>query len=146
MPGCSLVNGTWIHTVTGSKYNNEEMVTLNMHCHAPTCLSMSVWACPMGMSLEDCGNATSAREAEARGYKLLCQEDPVYGGSGDSHVAGTRFDEDGYIAIPDCLWGSPEQGLAPPVNTTNVPLFILKTANASNAHYGEMAGGQPFCV
>ena len=32
VPGCSLVNGTWIHTVTGSKYNNEKMVSLNMHC------------------------------------------------------------------------------------------------------------------
>ena len=43
------------------------------------------------------------------------------------------------------LWGSPEQGLVPPVNTTNVPLFILKTANATIGHYGDMAGGQPFC-
>ena len=25
-----------------------------------------------------------------------------------------------------------------------VPIFILKTANADNGHYGEMAGGQPF--
>ena len=41
--GCSRrSDGTWIHTVTGSKYNNEEMVTLNFHCHAPTCLDMSV--------------------------------------------------------------------------------------------------------
>ena len=57
-----------------------------------------------------------------------------------------RFDEAGYIAIPDCLWGSPEQGLEPPLNLTGVPLFILKTANASRGHYGEMAGGQPFCL
>ena len=27
----------------------------------------------MGMSLDACGNATSAEEAEARGYKLLCK-------------------------------------------------------------------------
>ena len=91
-------------------------------------------------------NATSAHEARARGYKLLCREDPVYGGSHNPSVAGTRFDEDGYIAIPDCLWGSAEHGLVAPINTTGVPLFILKTANASNGHYGEMAGGQPFCV
>ena len=49
------------------------------------------------------------------------------------------------IAIPDCLWGSAEHGLVAPVNTSKVPLFILKTANATNGHYGEMAGGQPFC-
>lgn len=144
--GCSLVNGTWIHTVTGSKYNNEKMVTLNMHCHAPTCLSMSVWACPHGTSLESCASATSAQDAQAKGYELLCREDPVYGGSGNSHVAGTRFDETGYIAIPDCLWGSPDNGLVAPLNLTGVPLFILKTANASNPHYGEMAGGQPFTI
>ena len=96
MAGCSRrSDGTWIHTVTGSKYNNEEMVTLNFHCHAPTCLDMSVYACPMGMSLDACGNATSAEEAEARGYKLLCKQEPVYGGSGNPHVAGTRFDETG---------------------------------------------------
>ena len=143
--GCSLVNGTWIHTITGSKYNDEMMVTLNMHCHAPTCLEMSVYTCPMGMSLDECAKPTTAAEALAKGYKLLCREAPVYGGSGNPHVAGSRFDEAGYIAIPDCLWGSPEHGLVPPVNTSKVPLFILKTANATNAHYGEMAGGQAFC-
>ena len=107
---------------------------------------MSVWACPMSYSLDQCANATTAEEAQARGYKLLCQEDAVYGGSGNPLLAGTRFDETGYIAIPNCFWGSPENGLVPPVNTSGVPLFILKTANASRAHYGEMAGGQPFCL
>jgi hypothetical protein len=69
-------------TVSIDRYNDEEMVTLNMHCHAPTCLSMSVWACPNGTALTDCANATSAEEAKARGYELLCEENPVYGGSG----------------------------------------------------------------
>lgn len=146
VPGCSLVNGTWIHTVTGGQYKHEALVTLNFHCHAPTCLSMQVYACPTGMSLEDCNSAKSAEEAVAKGYKLLCRQDPVYGGSGNPHVTGSRFDEAGYIAIPDCLWGNAEQGLEPPLNLTGVPLFILKTANASRGHYGEMAGGQPFSL
>ena len=106
---------------------------------------MSVWACPTSMPLDHCANATSAEEAVSRGYELICKSDPVYGGSGNAKIAGTRFDEDGYIAIPDCVWGSPEQGLVAPRNLTKVPLFILKTANATNGHYGEMAGGQPFC-
>jgi hypothetical protein len=167
--GCSFVDGTWIHTVTGSKYNDEKMVTLNFHCHAPTCLKMSVYvsrrspipplrtwppltrrgwqACPNGTALENC-TATSSEEAVAKGYRLICQEEPVYGGSGAPSVSdgGGRFDETGYIAIPDCLWGSAEQGLEAPVDLTKVPLFILKTANATWGHYGEMAGGQPFCV
>jgi len=50
----------------------------------------------------------------------------------------------GYIAIPDCFWGSREQGLEPPLDIKGVPIFILKTANATNGHYGEMSGGQPF--
>ena len=107
---------------------------------------MSVYRCPMGMSLDECGKPTTAEEAVAKGYELLCRQAPVYGGSGNPHVADTRFDETGYIAIPDCLWGSPEHGLIAPINTSKVPLFILKIANATNAHYGEMAGGQPFCV
>eukprot|EP01052_Picozoa_sp_SAG31_P037906 SAG31_NODE_4971_length_2826_cov_5.968464_2_plen_84_part_00 len=71
---------------------------------------MAVYACPVGMPLAECGNATTAEEAESRGYKLLCEQKPVYGGSGNSHVSGSRFDEDGYIAIPDCLWGNAEHG------------------------------------
>ena len=106
---------------------------------------MSVYACPMGSSLQDCANATSASDAEARGYKLLCRQEPVYGGSGDKRESGTKFDEHGYIAIPDCLWGSADQGLVSPLNLTGVPLFIVKTSNATLGHYGEMAGGQSFC-
>lgn len=63
----------------------------------------------------------------------------------NAHVTG-RFNEAGYIAIPDCLWGSAEHGLEAPRNLTGVPLFILKTANATRAHYGEMAGGQAFTI
>ena len=57
---------------------------------------------------------------------------------------GTRFDEPGYIAIPDCFWGSSEYGLQPPVNVTGVPLHLVKHSNATWGHYGEMAGGQPW--
>ena len=37
-----------------------------------------------------------------------------------------------------------EFGLEPPVDLEGVPLHIVKTANATNGHYGEMAGGQPW--
>ena len=96
------------------------------------------------MTTAHCGNATSEEEAESRGYKLLCKQNPVYGGSGNKVLNGTKFDEPGYIAIPDCFWGSPEQGLEPLVNTAGLPIFMLKTADASIGHYGEMSGGQPF--
>ena len=32
------------------------------------------------------------------------------------------------------------------MNLTDVPLHIVKIANATYAHYGEMAGGQPWVV
>jgi len=144
VPGCTFVDGSWIHTIRGSKYGGASMASLNFHCHAPTCLNMSIWACPSGTSLDDCANATSWAEAEAKGYKLICNQKPVYGGSGNKALNGTKFDEAGYIAIPDCFWGSREQGLEPPLDIKGVPIFILKTANATNGHYGEMSGGQPF--
>mmetsp|Transcript_23795 Transcript_23795/g.62253 ORF Transcript_23795/g.62253 Transcript_23795/m.62253 type:complete len:793 (-) Transcript_23795:139-2517(-) len=144
VPGCTLVDGTWIHTITGSKIGRSRFVSLNFHCHAPTCLMMSVYACPNGTALDDCAKPTTVAEAEAKGYELLCRQEPAYGGSDNAALNGTRFDEPGYIAIPDCFWGSPEQGLELPRDLTGTPLFMIKTANASIGHYGEMAGGQPF--
>ena len=96
---------------------------------------MAVYACAVGTPLEEC--------TEENG-KLLCLQRPVYGGSGDPALNGTRFDEPGYIAIPDCFWGDAEFGLEPPPDVDGVPLHIVKTANATWGHYGEMAGGQPW--
>ena len=140
VPGCELVKGNWIHTITGNRIGNHNLVSLNFHCHAPTCLSMAVYACDKSVALKDC-NATVG--------KLLCQQMPVYGGTGAKHISGTQFDEAGYIAIPDCLWGGEEFGLEPPVNLTGVPLHMVKKTNGTyngkaQGHYGEMAGGQPW--
>ena len=46
VPGCTLVDGSWVHTIHGSKMGNPGMASLNFHCHAPTCISMSIWTCP----------------------------------------------------------------------------------------------------
>ena len=98
---------------------------------------MSVYACAKGTPLEACDTSSG---------KLVCRTEPVYGGTGAPSVAGGRFDEPGYIAIPDCFWGDAAYGLAPPPNLDGVPLHIVKTANATGGHYGEMAGGQPWVV
>ena len=98
---------------------------------------MAVYACPKGTALEDCDENIG---------KLICMERPVYGGSGNPAVHGTHFDESGYIAIPDCFWGDKEFGLEPPANLDGVPLHMVKTANATYGHYGEMAGGQPWVI
>jgi len=133
--GCSLVDDTWIHTIEGKTMGKHTFAALNFHCHAPTCLSMSVYACSKNTPVEDC-NATVG--------KLLCAQHPVYGGSDNPSLIGTRFDEPGYIAIPDCFWGSAEFGLEPSPDLTGVPLYMVKTSNATWGHYGEMAGGQPW--
>lgn len=96
---------------------------------------MEVYACAAGTPLPDC-NATNG--------KLLCRQQPVYGGSNNPALAGTRFDETGYIAIPDCFWGSAQYGLESPINVTGLSLHMVKTSNATYGHYGEMAGGQPW--
>jgi len=136
--GCSKdASGMWVHTITGNVLGQRSFVTLNNHCHAPTCLSMTIYACAKGTPLADCSPKIG---------KLVCRTDPVYGGTGNPALQGTRFDEPGYIAIPDCFWGGAEYGLEPPPDLSGVPLHIVKTANATLGHYGEMAGGQPWVI
>jgi len=137
IPGCELVDGTWIHTISGSMMGRHVFVTLNNHCHAPTCLSTSVYACSRGTALSDCNSSTG---------KLVCETRPIYGGTGHPDISGTRFDEPGYIAIPDCMWGSSEYGLEAPPDLDGVPLHVVKRANATDGHYGEMSGGQPWVL
>ena len=98
VPGCSLDNGTWVHTITGNFRikGSGRPVVAHLHCHAPTCLSMTVY-----------NNDTGA---------LLCEEKAVYG-DGDSR---NPFGEVGYIAVPPCVWGSPDDGLEAPPDLTGV--------------------------
>ena len=138
VPGCSRrADGTWVHTVTGKTVGRHTFAALNFHCHAPTCLAMEAYACDKGVPLEAC-NTTNGR--------LVCRTVPVYGGSGAPALNGSKFDEPGYIAIPDCMWGGKEFGLEPPADVDGLPLHLVKTCNATYAHYGEMAGGQPWVL
>jgi hypothetical protein len=90
-----------------------------------------MYRCPAGTKV--C-NATTG--------ELLCEERPVYGGTG--RVDEGRFDEEGYIFQPPCLWGSPEFGLEEPPDVTGYVLGTVKTANATYGHHGEMAWLQMF--
>eukprot|EP00812_Abedinium_dasypus_P000841 NODE_109_length_2084_cov_290.840315.p1 GENE.NODE_109_length_2084_cov_290.840315~~NODE_109_length_2084_cov_290.840315.p1 ORF type:complete len:681 (+),score=169.76 NODE_109_length_2084_cov_290.840315:29-2044(+) len=85
------------------------------HCHAPACKALELW-----------NNDTG---------ELICRSEPVYGtGMG-------AMDEDGYIiGIPPCVWGSKEEGLAPPpVLSLDSNLTVLKIANNTYGHWGVMA-------
>ena len=119
--------GTWVHTITGILKIGENRarplsefaatkgkiypVVAHLHCHAPTCLSMAIY-----------NNATD---------KLICEETAVYG-QGVS-TAG-KFAEPGYILVPPCVWGSPENGLEPGPDLTDVVLRVVKHTNAT---YGQ---------
>ena len=137
VPGCSKgEDGTWVHTVVGiqkaSEHAGSELVAAHMHCHAPTCLSMSI-----------ANNETG---------EMICEQRPTYGGSNpadvhDKNRPGTsreadKYEETGFIAVPPCLWGSPEHGLDPPPNLDGVTMRIVKRSNATYGHHGEMAHGQ----
>jgi len=134
MMGCSKqADGSWVHTITGTFTGNGKLVAAHFHCHAPTCLSIAMYKCPKGTKI--C-NATTG--------KLLCEEKPVYGGTGKIDLA--KFDEPGYILQPPCLWGSAEFGLEEPPDVTDFVLGSVKTANASYGHHGEMAWQQMYLV
>lgn len=101
--GCAKeVDGTWVHTIAGTFNGDGALVHAAFHCHAPTCLSMTLYRCPLGT---DVCNATSG--------ELLCEERPVYGVNNSQ-----PFNEVGFILQPPCLWGSQEFGLELPPNVT----------------------------
>eukprot|EP00005_Dracoamoeba_jomungandri_P011599 CAMPEP_0174265228 /NCGR_PEP_ID=MMETSP0439-20130205/25700_1 /TAXON_ID=0 /ORGANISM="Stereomyxa ramosa, Strain Chinc5" /LENGTH=693 /DNA_ID=CAMNT_0015351583 /DNA_START=91 /DNA_END=2172 /DNA_ORIENTATION=+ len=87
------------------------------HCHAPSCISMELFNADTG--------------------ELICKQTPIFGKS--NHT----FDEEGYIAIPPCLWGPEEEGLQPPTFLSyDTNLNSVKINNATYNHYGEMASWQ----
>ena len=129
--GCSRgPDGTWVHTVVGIQrpdvHAGIQLVAAHMHCHAPTCLSMSI-----------ANNQTG---------EVYCAAYPTYGGARGiqpSSVGETsRFQELGFIAVPPCVWGAAEHGLDPSPDLTGVTLRIVKRSNATFGHHGEMAHGQ----
>jgi len=67
--------------------------------------------------------------------QLLCRVEPIYGKSKDK-----IFDEDGYLALPPCLFGAPSEGLPPPVLLPlDAELISIKRNNNTLPHTGEMA-------
>lgn len=99
------------------------LVSGHFHCHAPTCLQVDLF-----------DNVTGA---------LICREKPIYGGHSNG-ILEKKFDEEGYIAIPPCIFGNKEDGLLPPKLVSNRTLHAIKYANSTYGHHGEMAWLQVF--
>mmetsp|Transcript_2949 Transcript_2949/g.6209 ORF Transcript_2949/g.6209 Transcript_2949/m.6209 type:complete len:755 (+) Transcript_2949:19-2283(+) len=132
--GCArAADGSWVHTIRGTYSGGGKLVAAHFHCHAPTCLSMAMYKCAKDVAV--C-NATTG--------ELLCEEKPIYGGSGKVDLP--RFDEPGFILQPPCLWGDEAFGLEPPPDVTGLTLHSVKTANATFGHHGEMAWQQMYFV
>jgi len=130
MHGCAHdETGDWIHTISGTyKATGSGAVNLvaaHFHCHAPTCKSVKMY-----------------RNWNGTHGDLLCEQVPIYGGTGK--VPEKRYDEQGFILVPPCLWGSPEQGLEQPPDVTGQTLHTIKTSYANVGHHGEMAWQQMF--
>ena len=139
LTGCSInpVDGSWMHTITGTYQGIGKLAAAHFHCHAPTCLSIAMYRCDKDVKI--C-NATTG--------ELLCEEKPIYGGTGKIPKSMQKYDEPGYILQPPCLWGSSQYGLEAPVdvNPDKYVLGSVKTSNASYGHHGEMAWQQMYVV
>jgi len=109
------ITGTW-KPLPGD--GNMHMVKAHFHCHAPTCIKVEMW-----------NNDTG---------KLLCRETTLVGGKG-TLPGPKKFDEEGYIAVPPCLWGSAKDGLEPPPLMSNMTIKVIAVTNNTYGHHGEMA-------
>lgn len=103
-------------------------IFLGGHCHAPTCLSMELFNADTGES--------------------LCRNVPTYGtlraGANGTADPNRRFQEDGYLALPPCVWSEdPASGLPqPPLLTWDTNVSAVKVCNSTYGHTGEMARWQ----
>ncbi|CAK0840641.1 unnamed protein product [Prorocentrum cordatum] len=109
-----------IHEITGTVTvpgTDWHMVAAHFHCHAPTCIALEVF-----------NNLTG---------ELLCREEAHHGEGTDLLPGGDKFDQQGYIDQPPCLWGSPP--LERPPLVSGIPLIIKSFTNSTYSHLGEMA-------
>lgn len=110
-----------VHTLT-RRWQLEEptrLIYLGPHCHAPHCVSMTLYR-------NDSGVLTQ-----------VCHTEPIYGQGKD------KFDEPGYALLPPCIWG-PDEGLQ---QSFLMPkgqwmLGVIKTKNTFVGHFGQMASWQ----
>lgn len=124
--GCTCDAHNCNHTIEGTflpSPSNIKLVAAHFHCHAPTCLSVTMY-----------NNDTG---------EVICEERPIYGGQG---LNTPGFDEPGYITQPPCLWGDAKFGLTEPPSMKGVTLHVVKHSNATYGHHGEMAWLQMFYV
>jgi len=108
---------TGVGSTDPSRTAGVKIIYAGPHCHAPSCLSMELYNADTGL--------------------LLCHMEPHVGKS------GRVYDEDGYMALPPCLWGSTSEGLSEPeLLGLDTELLSIKRNNNTVGHYGDMASWQ----
>jgi len=128
VPQCTLIDGHWVHTMNGTWTVGQmtggidfRPVVIHGHCHAPTCIEFNLYNADTG--------------------ELVCSQKPVYGRS------NATYDEDGYLAVPPCVFGDAKQGLVPMQSLPpSTRLFSNKTCKADYGHHGEMSLWQTYCA
>jgi hypothetical protein len=121
-PDCDCIHTiTYNHTVSDMR-----LIYAGGHCHAPACIGIWLYRNDPGHEME-----------------LMCHQAPLYGNGTLVNSKAGIYDEEGYLALPPCLWGD-EEGLHPsvllPKGTEMVS--IKKNRNTYSGHYGEMASWQ----
>jgi len=120
MNACGVAGESWCSgkgSTDPTKTLGVKLIYAGPHCHAPDCLSMELYNAQTG--------------------KLLCGMKPEFGNGTET------YNEEGYVALPPCVWGNPEDGLMePPFLSLDTELLAIKKNNNTYGHYGEMASWQ----
>lgn len=104
----------------GNVTGGVNMVYLSHHCHAPSCLKAELWNADTG--------------------ELICRQVPHVGASKTASPTNP-YDEQGYIAIPPCLFSDDAADGLEPTKFLRYDqnLTSIKWNNNTYYHYGEMA-------
>lgn len=115
--GVAMCNARTSPHCAGPSKSGIVLIYASCHCHAPACIKCELW-----------NDDTE---------ELICRQIPYTGKSTAS--ASDPYDEEGYIAIPPCLYGDEKDGLAKPHYLSyDTNLTMVKWNNNTYGHYGEM--------
>lgn len=120
MKECESRSDVWCAPSKGPYPQSQyiQFLHISPHCHTPDCISMEM--------------------INADTNETICKIEPIYGENDD------LMNEAGYVnGIPPCIWGYKEKGLRkPPIVSLDTNITVIKKANATSAHYGQMGHWQ----
>jgi len=96
-----------------AQYDGIMPLVMTPHCHAPSCIREELYNADTG--------------------ELLCRSEAQYGRGVEP------YNEENYVAIPPCLWGSQPGLRSPIVLTPSTNIFAIKVFNNTYRHVGQMA-------